>query len=407
MKKKIFTIVSLLISFVVLVAAFGLGNVDGRWGYADGVAEDSETSPTGGGAICSRWATGPAGTSVDYNNESARSQWYLNIQGVLGETDWNQIRYGGDGCSSCENFDQQSGFGFDGVNDVVDPVYPYTNQTFLLGRFCHFNNPITASACGNAAKLYFVDLQSRVAGITCPVGFTGPTPDNALDFSIRFNLDETPNVEGQCLYPSDSACSDAVTIGSLPGPDSFTCTSPENVQQTFYIQILGFVPVGTYATCPPTPSGSYSTQYISQETGIRCACLYAKVSDFVPTYVDLEYFNATGTAEGVQLTWKTTSEIDNQGFNVYRALSADGHYTKINSGLIPSQGMGSPSGAEYTFLDKSTIGGVTYFYWLEDIATEGYQTEMHGPRNSVSAAPYWKTYVPLIQGSNDQSTAAE
>jgi hypothetical protein len=84
----------------------------------------------------------------------------------------------------------------------------------------------------------------------------------------------------------------------------------------------------------------------------------------------------------VVLEWKTESEIDNAGFNLYRSESEDGEYVKINDSLISAEG--SPTqGATYQFVDESVKNRTTYYYKLEDIDLNGTST-MHGP---VSAVP--------------------
>jgi hypothetical protein len=104
--------------------------------------------------------------------------------------------------------------------------------------------------------------------------------------------------------------------------------------------------------------------------------------DESPTLVTLSTFTATRSDRSVLLTWTTASEIDNAGFNLYRAESENGEYMKINSSLIPAEG--SPTqGASYQFIDEGVKNRTTYYYKLEDIDLNGTST-MHGP---VSAVP--------------------
>ena len=97
-----------------------------------------------------------------------------------------------------------------------------------------------------------------------------------------------------------------------------------------------------------------------------------------PTAVDLAAFEAAPQGNGVLLTWETASELDNLGFNIYRAESQAGQLVKINQGLVASQDPGSAVGAAYAFLDESAAPGATYYYWLEDIDASGTATK-HGP----------------------------
>ena len=101
-----------------------------------------------------------------------------------------------------------------------------------------------------------------------------------------------------------------------------------------------------------------------------------------PTVVSLIDFDAISGNRMVTLFWSTASEIDNAGFNLYRAESENGKYTKINATLIPAQGS-STQGVSYEFTDNDVQNRKTYYYKLEDIALNGNST-MHGP---VSATP--------------------
>jgi hypothetical protein len=95
-----------------------------------------------------------------------------------------------------------------------------------------------------------------------------------------------------------------------------------------------------------------------------------------PTAVTLVSFAAQGGPGSVTLIWETAAEIDNAGFNLYRATAAAGPYVKINGALVAAKG-GPASGARYTFLDKGLAPG-TYTYKLEDVDLGGVAT-MHGP----------------------------
>jgi hypothetical protein len=94
--------------------------------------------------------------------------------------------------------------------------------------------------------------------------------------------------------------------------------------------------------------------------------------------VELVSFTATQQGTAVRLAWETTSELDNVGFNLYRAESSDGQWLQLNQALILSQAPGSPEGASYQFVDASVRPGVVYYYWLEDVERNGLITR-HGP----------------------------
>jgi fibronectin type 3 domain-containing protein len=97
----------------------------------------------------------------------------------------------------------------------------------------------------------------------------------------------------------------------------------------------------------------------------------------VPTLIDLVRFEANRKLGRIFLQWETASEVDNMVFNIYRAESAEGEYTKINGALIPAEGSAT-EGANYQYIDKTAKAGKTYYYKLEDVDNAGNST-FHGP----------------------------
>lgn len=77
----------------------------------------------------------------------------------------------------------------------------------------------------------------------------------------------------------------------------------------------------------------------------------------------------------ITIEWQTETEVDTAGFNVYRSLSPEGPYEKLNATLIPSRGSAS-SGSSYTFADEAVSAGQTYFYQLEDVEMDN-STTLH------------------------------
>jgi hypothetical protein len=92
--------------------------------------------------------------------------------------------------------------------------------------------------------------------------------------------------------------------------------------------------------------------------------------------VTLLYFRAVTAADGVRLKWETATEFDNLGFNLYRATSALGKRVRVNARLVP--GANALEGQSYRYLDATAKPGVTYYYWLEEVAVD-YKTVTYGP----------------------------
>lgn len=111
-----------------------------------------------------------------------------------------------------------------------------------------------------------------------------------------------------------------------------------------------------------------------------------------PLAVTLAEFYAEQVDDYVQVTWETASELNNRGFNLYRATAPAGPFTRLNQFLIPSQSQGSPGGFTYTWQDRDgLVAGTDYYYQLEDVATGG-ATTLHGP---VSVSYVGPTAVTL------------
>lgn len=89
----------------------------------------------------------------------------------------------------------------------------------------------------------------------------------------------------------------------------------------------------------------------------------------------------------VKVEWQTATEVDTAGFNIYRAPSEDGPFTRINEQLIPSEGT-AISGASYTFVDGDVEEGQTYCYRLEDVELDN-STQQHETFCETVPGPAW------------------
>ena len=105
---------------------------------------------------------------------------------------------------------------------------------------------------------------------------------------------------------------------------------------------------------------------------------------FSPLAVVLTVFTAQVEDDHVLVTWETVSEINNQGFNLYRSVAPGGPLTLLD--YLPSQGPGTPLGFVYTYRDYDVVLGETYDYWLESIDLSGVPT-IHGPATVTLQSP--------------------
>jgi hypothetical protein len=103
-----------------------------------------------------------------------------------------------------------------------------------------------------------------------------------------------------------------------------------------------------------------------------------------PLAVTLASFEARQQGEAVQVSWETASELNNAGFNLYRAPAADGE--RVLVAHMPSAAPGSSAGAVYSFRDADVAAGQAYWYWLEDVDVYG-DVHPHGPVSVAVQAP--------------------
>ncbi len=389
MKKKfrISAILALVFTLVLVsgVLAGSIGNIDGVWQYVEDNPDPNSN------AYCVTYGTrvGTSLTAIGRNDPSVQTP---------PNTDENLIHYGKPGDNSFDNidcpstsanltedwFNNQSGLGFDGNNNVG--VIP-AETTFLIGRLTHYNKPIKLGT--NTPTWQFmnwIDLDLTVSNVMCTGEaegtFVPPIEGSTFTFTYRINFDETPNscsFFNQCKYqtwgycPVDG-CPDAVTVGSAPPAQSFTCGtgSDPDVMGEYTLILDGFVR-DTDGVCPASPAASYATQFITAESSTNHACLYGKVTDFVPAAVMLKDFSADIVDEAVLISWETLTEVNTLGFNLYRSETLDGEKELVNAELIMSNlAPGSLGGALYEYLDEANAAEA--YYWLEEIEIDGTAT---------------------------------
>ncbi|MCB9154520.1 MAG: LamG domain-containing protein, partial [Caldilineae bacterium] len=116
-----------------------------------------------------------------------------------------------------------------------------------------------------------------------------------------------------------------------------------------------------------------------------------------PLAVTLASFDATNQPDGIRLTWETVSELDNLGFNLYRAEAEGGPWTQLNQSLIASPNPGGAAGNSYQWTDSSVTAGDRYWYRLEAVDLAG-QPEVVGQISIVAGETQLtpRLYMPLI-----------
>jgi hypothetical protein len=90
------------------------------------------------------------------------------------------------------------------------------------------------------------------------------------------------------------------------------------------------------------------------------------------------------------LKWSTASEVENFGYDVYRADKEDGPFVRINAKPIPGAGtLDEPS--FYQYLDSDIDPTKGYFYYVESISLKGVREKFTpvikaGPKRPLAGA---------------------
>ena len=107
--------------------------------------------------------------------------------------------------------------------------------------------------------------------------------------------------------------------------------------------------------------------------------LYAHKDKCSSLLVTLANFKATSFQNGIRVHWNTASEADNLGFHLWRATGEGwktGDYSQVirlTEELIPSKG-DKVGGYPYSYIDSNVESGITYYYGLVDIDSNGQST---------------------------------
>lgn len=100
-------------------------------------------------------------------------------------------------------------------------------------------------------------------------------------------------------------------------------------------------------------------------------------SPFDPTSVVVAGVESRVTLHGVEVHWRTASEVGTAGFNLYRKDPATDSPVQVNTALVPAL-PGSPNGGRYVVSDPDAPRGAASTYFLEEIEHGG-MSRTYGP----------------------------
>jgi hypothetical protein len=237
--------------------------------------------------------------------------------------------------------------------------------------------------------------------LTYTVTFTNTTSQTDPTAGAAFNNVITITVPSDINYQSGSVSYGPGYSGTVDesgisgGSGSFTVALDQSinagVSSSFTFDAITDNPPGSFTTTSDIDYTDMLGNTFPQETD-------NDTDNVQPLFVELESFDALLSEDGsaVDVIWVTAIELDNAGFNLYRAVQdRSGEWQKgekLNASLIPAQAFAG-DGADYIFRDPQPAGrhrSDVRSYLLEDIDLFGVRT-LHGPA-SVNAG---RDVVPL------------
>ncbi len=205
-----------------------------------------------------------------------------------------------------------------------------------------------------------------------------PSNGNTIPPAAPTGLTATPSTGTVTLDWNDNTDSD------LYGYDIYRSTTPGG-----QINRLNLVRSKTSAYTDTNVAGTRTYYYIvtAVDTNFNSSADSIEVSATVPADSTPPAvpsgLSATAGDANVLLVWNNNSEIDFNGYNVYRSTTSGGTYTKLNSSLLSS--------SDYT--DNSVTNGTTYYYVVTAV-----DTSLNESANSsqVAAKPQINPIVGII-----------
>ena len=188
-----------------------------------------------------------------------------------------------------------------------------------------------------------------------PAVATNVTVTDPLDATVTL-ISATPSI-GSCVGATTITC----TLGTLTVGNSQFVNIVVQANSTGTVTNTATV---SATQTDPVPANNSST---------------ATTTVLAVTLVRLRNFEATQESQDVLLTWMTSFETDNLGFNLYREIG--GSRMKLNRGLIAGTALSSGTQTQthgYRMRDRLDAPGIQAQYYLEDVDIHGFRT-MHGP----------------------------
>jgi len=201
-----------------------------------------------------------------------------------------------------------------------------------------------------------VDDGSATTVITSSVAIPNNTSDLGFLVRVTRNASSTWTLYTSTLPTANGGGYAATSIPSATNTDINQGSATDSSYTNFDNGYFGFM-------AKHSSDGDH-------RTGARFDQLYFDTASDSSLPVELSAFTAYATKDQIKLQWRTESETDNAGFWIYRSSQRNGEFKRLNPVLI--RGAGTTAMVQtYTFTDNDVEDGISYFYYLEDVAFDG------------------------------------
>jgi hypothetical protein len=302
-----------------------------------------------------------------------------------------------------------------GVSSYTNPVAAYPaviGVTYNGVALTRLNDPVTQPArstdLSNGVEMFILKEPLPAAGTYTVAVSLNAGVEYAVGGSASFNgvNQTTPNrpfqsANGTSTTPTvvvTSATNELVidTVSTQFAGGTLVVGAGQTERWNGLTCFGGINSVGAGST---EPGAATTTMSWTQTNSVPWAIGAVSLIPLAPTEAKLVSFEAARTTAGNRVRWQTGFEVNNLGFNLYRA-DKSGARTRVTptmiagSALMAGQGVALTAGRSYSWLDKQ--GKSDSEYWLEDVDLSG-QRILHGP--ILPAAHDTARIVPEENGS--------
>ncbi len=323
------------------------------------------------------------------------------------------------------------------VNDDLDGSSPAGSWTASSDWSLTNNPPGPFSGC--AGNGYFAPDNSSASDESLVLAFSLTGPATTLSFTHKYDTESdsepTGGWDGGIVEISSDGGTRWTDLGS-----SMTANGYNNVSQSFGISMFsgnsggcitttvdlagycGDIQVRFRMLCDANTGGNgwvvddvsvtsitgtlNTADAIQGGSSIGKGSACVEVTNVIFTPVELISFSAKAKNKSIELNWTTSSERNNEGFEIERSISSDNEFENV--GWIKGNG-NSVNNINYEFEDTDVKSGIVYYYRLKQIDHDGEfeYSEIRSAKiideTEISISPNPARGSVLISSSNELS----